>query len=62
MPDQQKQLERTVHQFWQTTDQMFALARAGKKKEAVSSLQKYKELVKGDGMKTEADSIIRSLQ
>jgi signal transduction histidine kinase len=29
LPEQQQQLERTVRQFWQTTDQMFALAKAG---------------------------------
>jgi signal transduction histidine kinase len=34
MPEQQRQLEIATRQFWQTVDQMFALADAGRQKEA----------------------------
>lgn len=34
LPEQQQQLERTIRQFWQTTGQMFALAKAGHQDQA----------------------------
>lgn len=50
-PEQKQQLEAAMRQFWQTVDQMFALAEAGRQKEAIqlagTSLSAQQSMISG---------------